>query len=135
MRHSFEAGHVSQMVHRVFEGRVEFHDGVDELAPGLTVHKVGGHTKGLQITRVRTKRGWVVLTSDAAHLYANMERAHPYPVVIDVDDYLEAFKTIRKLASSEAHIVPGHDPDVLQRYPLAKPGLAGIVRLDVDPKA
>jgi glyoxylase-like metal-dependent hydrolase (beta-lactamase superfamily II) len=134
LRHSFEAGHVADMVHRLFEDRVRFHDGESELAPGITLHKVGGHTKGLQVTRVKTRRGWVVLASDAAHLYANLERNHPFPIVVDVDDYLEAFNTIRKLASSEAHIVPGHDPLVLRRYPLAKDGLAGIVRLDAEPK-
>ncbi len=63
-----------------------------------------------------------------------MERAHPFPIVVDVDDYLEAFATIRRLASSDAHIVPGHDPLVLARYPLAREGLAGVVRLDTEPK-
>jgi glyoxylase-like metal-dependent hydrolase (beta-lactamase superfamily II) len=134
IRAPFEAEHVAQMVHRVFDGRVQFHDGVSELAPGLTLHKVGGHTKGLQVVRVKTRRGHVVLASDAAHLYANLTRNHPFPIVVDIDDYLEAFKTIRRLASSEAHIVPGHDPLVLARYPLAKPGLAGVVRLDAEPK-
>ncbi len=135
LRGAFEAEHVAQMVHNVFDGRVQFHEGVSVLAPGVTLHKVGGHTKGLQVTRVKTRRGWVVLASDAAHLYANIERNHPFPVVVDVDDYLEAFTTIRKLASSEAHVVPGHDPLVLARYPLAKAGLAGVVRLDAEPKA
>jgi glyoxylase-like metal-dependent hydrolase (beta-lactamase superfamily II) len=134
LRHSFEAEHVSQMVHRIFDERVQFHDGMSELAPGVTLHKVGGHTKGLQVTRVKTRRGYVVLASDAAHLYANMDRKHPFPIVVDVDDYLEAFTTIRNLASSEAHVVPGHDPLVLERYPLARAGLSGVVRLDAEPK-
>jgi hypothetical protein len=31
--------------------------------------------------------------------------------------------------------VPGHDPQVLTRYPAAKPGLEGwVVRLDAEPK-
>lgn len=131
---TFEADHVCHMVRNVFDGRVVFHNGASELAPGLTLHKVGGHTKGLQVTRVKTQRGWVVLASDAAHLYANMERHQPFPIVIDVDDYLEAFATIRRLASSETHIVPGHDPLVLARYPLARAGLSGVVRLDAEPK-
>jgi glyoxylase-like metal-dependent hydrolase (beta-lactamase superfamily II) len=130
----FEADHVCHMVRNVFDGRVVFHDGVSELAPGITLHKVGGHTKGLQVTRVKTRRGFVVLASDASHLYANMERNQPFPIVVDIDDYLEAFTTIRKLATSEAHIVPGHDPLVLARYPLAKEGVAGVVRLDMEPK-
>jgi glyoxylase-like metal-dependent hydrolase (beta-lactamase superfamily II) len=130
----FEAEDVCHLVRNVFDGRVVFHDGVSGLAPGITLHKVGGHTKGLQVTRVKTQRGFVVLASDAAHLYANMERSQPFPIVVDVDDYLEAFTTIRKLATSEAHIVPGHDPLVLARYPLAKDGVPGVVRLDAEPK-
>jgi hypothetical protein len=33
-------------------------------------------------------------------------------------------------------VVPGHDPEVLRRYPPPRPGLEGIaVRLDVAPAA
>jgi hypothetical protein len=43
---------------------------------------------------------------------------------------------LKKLANTPRHIVPGHDPQVLARYPSAKPGLEGwIVRLDVAPSA
>ena len=73
---------------------VQFHDGESELAPGITLHHVGGHTKGLQVVRVKTRRGHVVLASDAAHLYANMEREDPFPIFHDRNDYLAAFKTI-----------------------------------------
>jgi glyoxylase-like metal-dependent hydrolase (beta-lactamase superfamily II) len=134
VRQPFEAEHVAQMVRRVFDDRVQFHDGAAELAPGITLHKVGGHTKGLQVVRVRTRRGWVVLASDAAHLYANMEHNQPFPIVFDIGEYLEGFATIRRLASSEAHIIPGHDPLVLTRYPLAREGLPGVVRLDAEPR-
>ena len=132
-RFPFEAQHVSTMVHRIFEGRVEFHDGDDELAPGVTVHRVGGHSLGLQVVRVRTRRGWVVLASDATHYYANMETLRPYPVVVNVAEMVEGFKTIQKLATSPGHVIPGHDPLVLSRYPAAQPGLEGVVaRLDAD---
>jgi glyoxylase-like metal-dependent hydrolase (beta-lactamase superfamily II) len=134
LRVPFEPDDVAAMVRRIFEGRVQFHDGVDELAPGITVHHVGGHTMGLQIMRVRTRRGWVVLASDATHLYANLEEGRPFPIVYDVAEMLEGHATIKRLASSPHHIIPGHDPLVLQRYPAAKPGLEGIIaRLDADP--
>ena len=135
MNFAFEADDVSQMVHRVFEGRVQFHDGDSELAPGVTLHKLGGHTKGLQVVRVKTRRGYVVLASDATHLYANLERNHPFPVLADVGDYLEGLQTLRRLASSPRHIIPGHDPLVLKQYPAARTGLADLVRLDVEPIA
>jgi hypothetical protein len=48
---------------------------------------------------------------------------------------VEGYVTLKKLASSPAHVVPGHDPLVLKRYPAAKPGLEGwVARLDVEPK-
>jgi len=134
MRATFDAEDVATMVHRLFAGRVQCHDGDEEIAPGLSVHLMGGHTMGLQILRVWTRRGWVVLASDATHLYANMERGRPFPVVYNVGDALEAFNRLRRLASSPAHIIPGHDPLVLQRYPPAGPGLEGVaVRLDMEP--
>jgi glyoxylase-like metal-dependent hydrolase (beta-lactamase superfamily II) len=91
---------------------------------------------GLQSVRVFTRRGWVVLASDAAHLYANLEQVRPYPIIYNLGETLEGYETLKRLASSPAHIVPGHDPLVMSRYPAAKPGLEGIaVRLDVEPRS
>jgi glyoxylase-like metal-dependent hydrolase (beta-lactamase superfamily II) len=136
LRHPFDAGDVVAMVQRIFNGRVVFHDGDEELAPGLSVHFVGGHTMGLQFVRVWTKRGWVVLASDAAHLYANIEQARPYPVVYNVADMIAGHKKAYALAASPRHVVPGHDPLVLERYPAPHASLQGIVaRLDVEPIA
>lgn len=130
----FERDDVAAMVTRLFEGRVRFHDGAEDLAPGVSVHHVGGHTMGLQAVRVRTRRGWIVLASDASHLYANMEEGRPFPIVHNVADMLEGHRRLRALASSPDHVVPGHDPLVLKRYPAAKPGLEGTAaRLDADP--
>jgi hypothetical protein len=58
-----------------------------------------------------------------------------YATVYNVGDMLEGFATLKRLASSVQHVVPGHDPLVFQRYPAPKPELEGIaVRLDVAPK-
>jgi glyoxylase-like metal-dependent hydrolase (beta-lactamase superfamily II) len=136
LRHAFECDDVQAMVKRLFDGRLKFHDGADEIAPGLSVHFIGGHTMGLQSVRVFTRRGWVVLASDAAHLYANLEQVRPYPIIYNLGEMLEGYETLKRLASSPAHIVPGHDPLVMSRYPAAKPGLEGIaVRLDVEPRS
>jgi glyoxylase-like metal-dependent hydrolase (beta-lactamase superfamily II) len=121
------------MVSKIFADRVTFHNGVSEIAPNLTVHKVGGHSKGLQVVRVLTRRGWVVLGSDASHFYANFEQGRPFPVLESVSDMLEGFNKMRRLASSNDHIIPGHDPLVLKRYPAALADVSDIVRLDADP--
>jgi glyoxylase-like metal-dependent hydrolase (beta-lactamase superfamily II) len=85
----------------------------------------------MQIVRVNTRRGIVVLASDSSHLYANMEREVPYPIAYNVGEVLEGYKRARELASSREHIIPGHDPLVMARYPAASPALEGwVARLD-----
>lgn len=135
MRLPFEEEDVVAMLRKVFAGRVTFHDGVDEIAPGISVHKIGGHSKGLQSVRVKTRRGYVVLAADATHLYTHIGENRVFPITYNIGEVLEGYATLRKLATSPQHIVPGHDPDVLVRYPAARPGLENwVVRLDADPK-
>lgn len=130
-RNSMKIDDVVSMVRKVYADRVEFHEGDFEITPGLSVHLVGGHTAGLQFVRVFTKRGWVVVASDACHLYANMERKNPFPVIYNLDDVFEGYETLKSLADSPDHIVPGHDPLVMERYPAPSLELEGIViRLD-----
>ena len=134
LRQAYAADDVAEMVRKVFDGRVAFHAGDDDLAPGLSLHHLGGHTRGLQAVRVWTRRGWLVLASDAAHLYANIDQGRPFPIVQDVAAMLEGHRTLRRLASADDLVIPGHDPLVLQRFPAASPALAGhIARLDADP--
>jgi glyoxylase-like metal-dependent hydrolase (beta-lactamase superfamily II) len=129
--HAFTATHIAEMVLLVHGGRVVFHDGAEWLAPGLSVHHVGGHTDGLQIVRVRTDAGWLVLASDATHYYENIETGRPFPIVFDVGAMLEAFATVRRLADRPELLVPGHDPLVLARFTPVRPDLDGVaVRLD-----
>ncbi|HEV8028725.1 MAG TPA: N-acyl homoserine lactonase family protein, partial [Stellaceae bacterium] len=111
-----------------------FHDGDEELVPGLSVHHIGGHTAGIQSVRVLTRRGFVVLASDASHLYANMEEGRPFPIVYNVADMLEGHRRLQRLAASPRHVVPGHDPLVMRRYPPPSRALEGVaVRLDAEP--
>jgi len=135
MRVPFEEEDVVAMVRKVFAGRVTFHDGADQIAPGITVHRIGGHSKGLQCVRVKTKRGDVILASDTAHLYSHLNEGRVFPITYNVGEVLDGYDTMKRLAPSPNHIVPGHDPLVLKYYPAAKAGLEGwVARLDVDPK-
>ena len=44
---------------------------------------------------------------------------------------VDGFAKLRSLAESPEHVIPGHDPLVMRRYPSPKPALDGIaVRLD-----
>lgn len=136
LRAPFDLADILMMVRHVFTDKAVFHDGDVELAPGLTLHRVGGHSAGLQIARVWTQRGWVVMASDASHLYANFQQRRPFPVVYSIAEMLEGYNMLYRLAESPDHIVPGHDPLVMKHYPAVSDELKGIaVRLDVDPIA
>jgi len=135
LAHSFEVEDVVGMVRLNFARRVLFHNGGAELAPGITLHPVGGHSMGLQFVRVHTKRGWVVVASDTTHFYENMDSGRPFTTAFNIGLMLEGFDALRAAAPGPAHIVPGHDPLVMQLYPPPRPELDGVVvRLDVAPK-
>lgn len=133
--HAYAVEDVVGMVRLNFRGRVEFYNSEVELAPGLTLHPTGGHTAGLQVVRVHTRRGWVVLASDASHFYENMHTNRPFTIAFHLGEMVDAFRIVERLADSPRHIIPGHDPLVMQLYPAPKPELEGIVvRLDADPR-
>jgi glyoxylase-like metal-dependent hydrolase (beta-lactamase superfamily II) len=132
--HGYEVDEVVGIVRLVYKDRVVFHKGDSGLVPGITLHRIGGHTHGLQCVRVHTKRGWVVLASDASHYYEHFERRRVFTTVFNVGEAIEGYATLRGLADSPSHVVPGHDPLVMRRYPAPAPALADIaVRLDADP--
>ena len=132
LRMPFTAEHVCEAVRRVYSGRVVFHEGDGEIADGVTVHCIGGHSRGLQAVRVRTGAGWMVLASDASHYYENLWLRKPFPIVIDLEDMLRGFSTLERLASRKELIVPGHDPLVREVFPAG--AAAHITRLDPGPK-
>ena len=125
----FTVDHVCQMVRHVYSGRVVFYDGEAEVAPGVTVHCVGGHSRGLQAVRVKTREGYMCIASDASHFYENYLLGKPFVLVVDVEDMLDGFKTIQRLASRPSLVIPGHDPITRAIFPEVVPGF--VNRLDV----
>ena len=132
LRMPFTAGHVCEAVKRLYSGKVTFHNGASEIADGVTVHRIGGHSRGLQCVRVETANGPVLLASDAAHYYENYEAGKPFPIVVDVEEMLAGFDFLKAQAEAGVTVVPGHDPLVRENFPRAFEGSrADIRRLDV----
>jgi glyoxylase-like metal-dependent hydrolase (beta-lactamase superfamily II) len=97
-------------------GALRLLDGDTELEDGIQLHRVGGHTPGLQIVSIDTGAGAVVLAADASHFYENYESDTPYAIVHELPAMYDAFDTIRRLAGSDGIFVPGHDPLVRSRH-------------------
>lgn len=106
LRMPFSADHIREAVKRLFSGQVVFHDGDAQVADGVTVHCIGGHSRGLQCVRVQTDAGWLVLASDAAHYYENFVAQKPFPIVVDLQNMLDGFATLKRMASSPNLIIP-----------------------------
>lgn len=134
MRAPFEVEDVVGLVRLSHAGRVFLHNGVVPLYPGITLRPAPGHSAGLQFVQVNTKRGRVVLASDASHFYENMDRGHPFTILVSTGDTMDGYELLRGAADSPEHVVPGHDPLVMERYPAPSPALQGVVvRLDMPP--
>ena len=128
-RHAYDANDVCDLVHALFQDRVAFHDGEYALRDGISVHWVGGHTRGLQIVRVHTQRGWIVLASDASHYLENLRERSPFPIVADVAEMMRGYELIERLAESPEHIIAGHDPLTMRLYKPAGPAGLEMVSL------
>src|SRR5213594_2097217 len=79
-----------------------------------------------QIVSVETARGRVVLTSDAAHFYRNVERYQPTQIITNLPEMLAGFDTINALAGDPARVVTGHDPEVAARFKPLEPGIIQV---------
>ena len=122
------------LVDLVYADRMTFHDGDVTLAPGLEFVLIGGHARGQALLRVHTKRGWVVLASDAIHLFEELDDERPFAIFYDMYDMLEGYRRIKAMADRRDLIIPGHDALVTSAYPAAGEGLDGLVlRLDEVP--
>ena len=131
LRVGYGADDVKSMVDRLFAEKVVFHDGDIEIYPGVRLHKIGGHTDGLQVVCVDTDRGPVILASDAAVFYETLEGGRPFPAAFHVGQELAGYRKLLELAGSVEHIVPGHDVAVMERYPEVLDGIAW--RVDLPP--
>jgi glyoxylase-like metal-dependent hydrolase (beta-lactamase superfamily II) len=117
---------LAELVRLNYANRVRLLQGDREVLPGLRVHRIGGHTAGLQIVSVETAKGPIVLTSDASHFYRNVERFQPVQIITSLPEMLAGFETIRALAGARERIVAGHDPEVATRFETVEPGIIRI---------
>jgi glyoxylase-like metal-dependent hydrolase (beta-lactamase superfamily II) len=125
-RSSANVDALARLVTLNYANRVRVVEGDRQVRPGITLHRVGGHTAGLQIVSVQTARGPVVLTSDASHFYRNVETGQPVQIITSLPEMLAAFETIHTLAGAAKLIVAGHDPQVAERFKRVEPGIIQI---------
>jgi len=124
---AIDAADAEMIAHLNAAGRVELIDGDErETLPGITVYTGGRHTWASQYLGVRTAQGTLVVASGNCYLYENLGRRVPIAQALDAVSNLAAQDRMRHLANDPRLIVPGHDPEVFERFP--EPG-GGVARI------
>jgi glyoxylase-like metal-dependent hydrolase (beta-lactamase superfamily II) len=119
-----EPGEVEAVAERVRSGAVTLLDRETEVAPGVTVAEVGGHSPGQTILFIEGEQGLIVLASDAVHFYEEVERDRACCVLVNLELVYRAYDIIRAGVRAGGRLVAGHDPLVMDRFP----------RLESDPE-
>lgn len=108
-------------------GHVNLVDGDDrEIFEGIRVYTGPKHTFASQYVGVNTSGGTVVIASDCAWFYANIELGLANSLTLDPDADLEAFERMKRIASRPDWILPGHDSRVFERFSSPIEGVARI---------
>jgi len=97
-----------------------------EILPGIVCYIGGKHTWASQFVTVETAAGTVVLASDNMYLYENQEKHVPIAATLDAASNLRAQDRMKQLAAKPELVIPGHDPQVMTRFPATQPGVVKI---------
>jgi glyoxylase-like metal-dependent hydrolase (beta-lactamase superfamily II) len=97
-----------------------------DVADGVRVLEVGGHTPGELVVLVSDGEDEVVLASDALHYYDELRLDRPFRHVTDLPAMYAGYELLRGLADNGARkLVAGHDPEVMRRFPAVDGAPAG----------
>lgn len=116
--HSVEDAELAELQRVRDEGRIRTFEDEIEIAEGVHMLRVGGHTPGQSIVLVDTAEGTVALASDAVHYYEEYEEDYPFAFVADLPAMYAAFDRLHDLEATGKvqHVVSGHDPSTLDRF-------------------
>jgi len=127
--HHAEAAEISHLRSLRTAGRLTLTGRSHQVAPGVELTEVGGHTPGQAVVSVDAGPGRVVLASDAVHYYEELERDRPFITVVNLADMYAAFDQIREMEQDAGtRVIAGHDPVVTERFP-ALPGRGDVFLL------
>ncbi|MBO3087136.1 N-acyl homoserine lactonase family protein [Cellulomonas dongxiuzhuiae] len=101
------------------EGRLDLVD-LDEaleLAPGIVLQRLGGHTPGSAVVHVSTAEHRVIIAGDVVHFSDEVRRDRPFNVFTDLLELFDAYEYLRQFENEGGIVLAGHDPEVAGRFP------------------
>lgn len=98
-----------------------------EIFPGIECLLAPGHTVGLQVVAVSTKKGTAIVCSDCAHIFRNYHEDWPSIFITDLRAWLKSYDKLRERVFSPDLVFPGHDILMTSNYPAVAPNVTRLV--------
>jgi len=118
---------VPKIIQANLEGRLQLINGDSvEIIPGIRVFTGSKHTFDSQHLLVKTHAEDVMVASDDAWFYYNIDNLLSIPLTFDPAAYVRGLRRMKTLVSNPDLIIPGHDGLVLSRF---TPVANGVVRI------
>lgn len=117
-KNGFNELDVLKIVNRNLNQKLKLVQGDDiEILPGIKVFTGSKHTYESQFVLVDSASDKVIIASDNAWFYYNINSLLPIPVTHDVKAYSKNLKRMKKMVTNMDLIIPGHDPLVFSKFP------------------
>ena len=88
--------------------------------------RLGGHTPGLMAVVIKNKDKNYIICSDVLPRYQNLEECIACGIHYNVTEALEAQEKIKEIASTSETVLPGHDPLIVEKFPVVQEGIVKI---------
>jgi len=127
--HGFNKRDVPKIVEMNLSGKLTMVDGDNkEIIPGINVYTGSRHTFNSQYVLVKCGVDKVILASDNAFTYYNIDHSMSGPswATFDTTGYVQAIERMKTLASDVKFIIPGHDDLMFSKFPTITEGIIKI---------
>ena len=108
-------------------GRLVLVNGSRSITRHIVVNPAPYHTRGMQEVTVRGSGKTVHLVADNVFVYENLALLRPIGTAVDRPGNLAYLERLRALDPDRHVIVPGHDPDVVRRFPTVADGVVELL--------
>ncbi len=125
----FNKRDVLKIVNLNLSGKLTMVDGDNkEIIPGINVYTGSRHTFNSQYVLVKCGMDKIIIASDNAYTYYNIEHSRSAPTngTFDTTAYVQAIARMKTLASDVKFIIPGHDDLIFSKFPKISEGIIKI---------